>query len=44
MKNPAAVALGKLGRGKPKTLSSAELARRSARLADARKKRWEKKP
>jgi hypothetical protein len=39
-KNPAAVALGKLAKGKPKTLSCDEIARRTARLAAARLKRW----
>jgi hypothetical protein len=36
--NPAAVALGKLGKGHPKNFSKAELARRTKRLADARAK------
>jgi hypothetical protein len=43
-KNPAAVALGKLAAGKKKKLTSAEIAKRTERLAEARKKRWEKKP
>lgn len=42
MKNPAAVALGKLASGKPKNYTAAELARRKKRLAEARKKRWPK--
>lgn len=32
--------LGRLGRGKRKTLTKAERARRARRLAEARKKRW----
>lgn len=32
--------LGSLGRGKKKTITKAERKRRSARLAEARKKRW----
>jgi hypothetical protein len=36
-KNPAAVALGKLGAGKPKNYSAEELKRRTARLKAARK-------
>jgi hypothetical protein len=43
-KNPAAVALGKLAAGKKKKMTSAEIANRTERLAEARKKRWEKKP
>ena len=39
-KNPAAVALGKLAKGHPKNFSREEIAKRVARLADARKKRW----
>lgn len=42
MKNPAAQALGRLAKGVPKTFTAAELARRKARLAAARKKRWAK--
>lgn len=42
-KNPAAVALGKLAAGKPKTYTAAEIARRTARLALARAKRWPEK-
>ena len=40
MANKAAQELGRLGRGKPKTLTQAERKRRADRLADARKKRW----
>ena len=40
--NRAAQALGRLGRGKPKNYTAAELARRKKRLADARLKRWKK--
>jgi hypothetical protein len=43
-KNPAAVALGRLAGGKKKTLTETEIDRRTQRLADARKKRWPKKP
>jgi hypothetical protein len=42
-KNPAAVALGKLAAGKKKKLTTAEIAKRTERLMEARKKRWEKK-
>ena len=42
MKNPAAVALGKMAKGVPKNYTAAELARRKKRLADARLKRWKK--
>jgi len=38
--NKAAQELGRLGKGKPKTLSKAERKRRAERLAEARKKRW----
>ncbi len=41
-KNPMAVALGKLAKGKKKTLSKAERARRKERMAKAREKRWPK--
>jgi hypothetical protein len=37
-KNPAAVALGKLGAGKPKNYSAEELAKRTARLPKRLKK------
>jgi hypothetical protein len=37
--NPHASALGRLAAGKPKHYSAAEIARRTARLADARIKR-----
>lgn len=37
---PAAVALGKLAAGKPKTISKAESKARAARMAKARKARW----
>jgi len=40
MTNKAAQELGRLGKGKPKTLTKAERKRRTVRLADARKKRW----
>ena len=40
--NRAASALGKLGKGKKKTLTAAEIARRKKRLAHARAKRWPK--
>jgi hypothetical protein len=42
--NKAASQLGKLAKGKKKTYSKEELARRASRLAEARKKRWPKKP
>ena len=42
-KNPAAVSLGKLARGVPKSFTQAELDRRRKRLADARVKRWPKR-
>lgn len=40
--SPSVIAsmLGRLGRGKPKTLTKAERARRARSLALARKKRW----
>jgi len=38
--NKAAQELGRLGKGKPKTLTKAERKRRAERLAEARKKRW----
>ena len=38
--NKAAQELGRLGKGKPKTLTAAERKRRAVRLAEARKKRW----
>ena len=38
--NKAAQELGRLGKGKPKTLTKAERKRRAERLAGARKKRW----
>jgi len=37
-----AAALGRLSKGKKKTLSKAEIARRTNRLAEARKLRWSK--
>jgi hypothetical protein len=37
-KNPAAVALGKLAASKPKHYNPEELARRTARIVDARRK------
>lgn len=36
--NPAAQALGRLARGKPKHYSAAEIARRTARLAEWRER------
>jgi hypothetical protein len=41
--NKAAQSLGRLARGVPKKYSSAEIQRRTKRLAEARKKRWAKK-
>lgn len=38
--NPDARALGRMARGVPKTYTAAELARRTKRLAKARKGRW----
>ena len=35
-------ALGRMSKGKKKTLSKAEIARRTKRLAEARKLRWSK--
>jgi hypothetical protein len=43
-KNPAAVALGKLAKGKKKTLTAQEIERRTERLNKARKNRWPPKP
>jgi len=43
IKNPSAVALGKLAKGRPKNYSQAELKRRKERLAIARSNRWPKK-
>jgi len=43
VKNKAAQALGRLGKGKPKTLTNAERKRRAERLAEARKRRWTSK-
>lgn len=40
MKNPHAQALGRLGKGKKKTLTKAERKRRKESLAKAREKRW----
>ena len=40
MTNKAAQELGRLAKGKPKTLTKAERKRRAERLAEARKKRW----
>lgn len=39
-KNKAAQELGRMGKGKPKTLTDAERKRRAERLALARLKRW----
>jgi hypothetical protein len=44
MKNPAAVALGRMAKGKAKTLTPDEIAIRSERLAKAREKRWAPNP
>jgi hypothetical protein len=41
--NKHARALGRLGKGKPKTLTRAEIARRTAQLARVRKRRWRAK-
>jgi hypothetical protein len=41
--NKAAQQLGRLGKGKKKTLAQEEIERRKKRLADAREKRWPKK-
>lgn len=40
--NTHASALGRMARGKPKTYTAAERARRRARLAAVRKRRWTK--
>ncbi len=40
--NKAASALGKLAKGKKKTLTDQQRAEQAARLAEARKKRWPK--
>jgi hypothetical protein len=37
-KNPAAVALGRLAKGRPKKYSKEELAKRTVRLNEARRK------
>ena len=42
MKNPASE-LGKMARGVPKKYSKSEIAKRTKRLAEARKKRWPEK-
>jgi hypothetical protein len=41
--NKHAQALGRLAKGKPKTLTKAEIDRRTKQLAESRKKRWSKK-
>jgi hypothetical protein len=41
--NKHAQQLGRLGRGKKKTLSPAEIKRRTAQLARVRARRWRKK-
>jgi hypothetical protein len=41
--NRAAQALGRLGRGKKKTLTRAEIKRRTAQLARVRARRWRKR-
>jgi hypothetical protein len=43
MMNKAAQQLGRLGRGKKKTLTPAELKRRTAQLARVRARRWRKR-
>jgi len=40
MKNEAAQALGRLGKGRSKKISNAERKRRAKRLAKARQLRW----
>lgn len=35
--------LGKMGKGKPKNFTEAEIERRRARLKEARKKRWRRR-
>ena len=40
--NPHAQALGRSAKGKPKQYSAEEIAKRTERLAEARKKRWNK--
>ena len=42
MKNPAAVALGRMAKGVPKTLTDEQRTFRAQQLAKARKKRHEK--
>jgi len=42
--NPHAQSLGRMAKGKPKTYTAAERARRRARLAEARKRRWTSPP
>ena len=42
--NKAAQELGRMGRGVPKTLSKAERKRRARHLAEARKRRWIRRP
>ncbi len=42
MKNPTAVALGKMAKGVPKNVTNAERARRKQRMAKARESRWPK--
>jgi hypothetical protein len=41
--NKHAQALGRMGKGKPKRLTRAEIARRTAQLARIRKRRWRPK-
>lgn len=43
MKNKAAVALGRLAAGVPKTYTEEERKKRQKRLKLARKKRWQRK-
>jgi hypothetical protein len=43
MTNSHAAALGRMSKGVPKTLSKAEIGRRTARLAKARQSRWKKR-
>lgn len=42
-KNPAAVALGKLAKGVAKTLSKAEIDRRTAKIIEARRRHLKQK-
>ena len=42
--NKAAQSLGRMGRGVPKTLTAKERRRRARSLAEARKRRWVRRP